>query len=246
MSSDWPRTMPSIGHELSPQQELACALRIMAHEGWQENLSGHITVSAHDNTMWANPWGLWWSEVRSSDIIRVAMDGAVVEGKWDVTPAVFLHTEIHQARSNARVVIHNHPHHATFLACTGQIPTISHQNSALLLNEMVLVNEYGGTVESSTAGVRLARAVGAANAILLANHGAIAIGESFGAACYLAVTFERACRFQVEAQRCAQPLIELPTTSALAVQTELKRNTADAYWRGAVRRLIATEPEVLS
>src|SRR4051795_5021934 len=91
-----PRRGPGIGPELSPRQELACALRILAHEGWRENLSGHITVATSDGGMWCNPWGMWWEEVRGSDVLRLDADGDVVEGKWDVTPAVFLHTELHR------------------------------------------------------------------------------------------------------------------------------------------------------
>jgi ribulose-5-phosphate 4-epimerase/fuculose-1-phosphate aldolase len=238
--------MPTIGRDLTPQQELACALRIMAHDGWQENLSGHITAIAPNETMFVNPWGLWWSEVRASDIVRVDMNGNLVDGKWDVTPAVFLHTELHRVRNDARVIIHNHPFAATLLACMGQLPTISHQNSALLLNELVFVDEYDGTIETARAGLDLADRVGSASAVLLANHGAIAMGPSFGAACYLATTFERACRFTVEAKRCGTTLQPLPTSTAQGVQVELRRNTADAFWRGAVRQLIVKEPEVLT
>ena len=40
-----PRPGPGIGHDLTIRQELACALRILAREGWRENLSGHVTVA---------------------------------------------------------------------------------------------------------------------------------------------------------------------------------------------------------
>ena len=105
-----PRAVPGIGRDLSVPEALACALRILAHEGWQENLSGHITWA--DDTgeaLWVNPWGMWWSEVRARDIMRVSLDGSVLSGKWDVTPVVFIHTELHRARPDARIVVHNHP-----------------------------------------------------------------------------------------------------------------------------------------
>ncbi len=239
--------MPGIGPSLGVEQELACALRILAAEGWQENLSGHITVALDDGTIAANPWGKWWSEVQASDIVRVDIDGRLVGGRYDVTPAVFLHTELHRARADARIVVHNHPYHATLLACLGVLPAISHQNSALFHGELVLVDEYDGTVESATAGEGLARRVGASTAVLLANHGAIVTGATFGAACYRAVTLERMCRFAVDALRCAMPLRPLPGNAAgyAALKAELDRNTPDAYWNGAVRQLLEREPEVL-
>jgi ribulose-5-phosphate 4-epimerase/fuculose-1-phosphate aldolase len=242
------KSMPGIGRDLSVEQELACALRVLASEGWQENLSGHITVICDDRTIAANPWGKWWSEVCATDIVHVDIDSAaVVGGDLDVTPAVYLHTELHRARPDARVVVHNHPYHATLLACLGVAPVLSHQNSALFEDEVAVVDEYEGTVESTAAGEWLAARVGKASAVLLANHGAIVTGTSFGEACYRAVTFERMCRFTVDALRCGRGLRRLPGDSAAraALKAELVRNTPDAYWHGAVRQLLAREPETL-
>jgi len=99
------RPVLGIGRELSVQQELACALRILAHAGWQENLSGHITwVQEGSTNLWCNPWGIWWEETKASDIALVADSGEHVAGQWDVTAAVFIHTELHRARPDAKVV----------------------------------------------------------------------------------------------------------------------------------------------
>ncbi|HEX4490971.1 MAG TPA: class II aldolase/adducin family protein [Acidimicrobiia bacterium] len=242
----WPSAVPGLGRGLTLRQSLACALRVLAHEGWQENLSGHITWADDDGeTIWANPWGMWWSEVRAADIVRVGLDGRVVEGQWDVTPAVFLHTELHRARPDARVVVHNHPYAATVLACLGVEPVIAHQNAGIFDGELACVDEYDGTVESEAAGRWLAERVGNASGVLLANHGAIVTGESVGAACYRAVTFERMCRFTLDALQARRELRPLPVGSRPALKGELIRNTPDAYWHGAVRQLLAREPEVL-
>jgi ribulose-5-phosphate 4-epimerase/fuculose-1-phosphate aldolase len=243
-----PMAMPGIGRALTVEQELACALRILAHAGWQENLSGHITVALDDGTLLANPWGKWWSEVRAADIVRVGLDGSVIAGRWNVTPAVFLHTELHRARPDARVIVHNHPPYATLLACLGVEPVISHQNAALFDGELAFVDEYDGTVESAEAGAWLAGRVGNASAVLLANHGAIVTGASFGSACYRSVTFERMCHFTYRAMCAGRDLRPLPLTGAPrgALKDELDRATPDAFWHGAARQLIAREPEVLS
>jgi ribulose-5-phosphate 4-epimerase/fuculose-1-phosphate aldolase len=240
----WPRAMAGIP-ELTAEQELACALRILAAAGWEENLSGHITLALDDGSLLANPWGMWWQEVTASDIVRVGTDGAVLAGRWDVTPAVFLHTELHRARPDARVVVHNHPHYATLLACLGVAPVISHQNAVLFDGEIAIVDEYDGTVESQAAGAWLAERIGGATAALLANHGAIVMGPNFGAAGYAAVTFERMCRFTYEALAAGHTLRELPPAARPALQAELKRNTPDAWWHGAVRGLLRDQPEVL-
>ncbi len=239
-----PAPGPGIGHALSIEQELACALRILAHEGWRENLSGHITWAAPDGGMWCNPWGIWWEEVRASDILRLDADGNIVEGKWDVTPAVFLHTELHRARSDATVIVHNHPYYATLLAAMGELPRMVHQNSCIFDGELAFVDEYGG-IEDANDGKWLAREMDDASGVLLAHHGAIVTAPTIASACYKAVTFERMCHFTYDIVQAGQTPVELPVAARAALKPVLQQNTPQAYWDGAVRLLLRDEPEVL-
>jgi ribulose-5-phosphate 4-epimerase/fuculose-1-phosphate aldolase len=239
-----PRPGPGIGHALTPEQELACALRICARAGWQENLSGHITIATADNGMLCNPWGLWWEEVTASDVLRLDAEGEVVQGRWDVTPAVFLHTELHRARSDATVIVHNHPYYATLLANLGVLPRILHQNASIFDDELVLVDEYSG-VEDANDGKWLAREVGRASGILLAHHGAIVTAPTVAEACYKAATFERMCRFTYDILAAGRTPTEIPAEQRPALKKLMNDVTGRAYWEPAVRMLIAREPDVL-
>lgn len=240
-----PRPGPGIGHALSAEQELACALRICAREGWRENLSGHITIATTDGGMLCNPWGLWWDEVTASDVLRLDASGDVVQGRWDVTPAVFLHTELHRSRPDATVIVHNHPYYATLLATMGELPRVVHQNASIFHDELVLVDEYSG-VEDANDGKWLAREVGAASGILLAHHGAIVTAPTVAEACYKAATFERMCHMTYDTLVAGRPPTELPADARAALKPVLRQNTPQAYWDGAVRLLLRDEPEVVS
>ena len=239
-----PRPGPGIGHDLTVRQELACALRILAREGWRENLSGHITVATDDGGMWCNPWGLWWEEVRASDILRLDADGEIVEGQCDVTPAVFLHTELHRVRADAAVVVHNHPYYATLLSTMGVRPRLAHQNSCIFDGELVLVDEYSG-VDDAAQGRWLAEQVGNASGILLAHHGAIVTGSTIGETCYKAVTFERMCRLTYDILAIGRTPNEVPAVQRPELKSMLRQNTPRAYWDGAVRQLLANEQETI-
>jgi ribulose-5-phosphate 4-epimerase/fuculose-1-phosphate aldolase len=225
-------------------QQLACALRVLAREGWRENLSGHVTWSTLDGGMWVNPWGVWWEEVRASQVVRLDAEGDIVEGDWDVTPAVFLHTELHRARADATVIVHNHPYYATLLAAMGEPPRIVHQNSCIFDGELAIVDEYEG-VDDVTGGKWLTREVGDASGVLLAHHGAIVTAPTIAEACYKATTFERMCRFTYDILRAQRTPVELPVDHRRAMKAALKQNAPGAYWEGAVRMLLRDEPEVL-
>lgn len=80
--------------------------------------------------MLVNPWGLWWREISTSDICEVGANGRVVDGRWDVTPAIYIHTELHRLRPDARVVVHNHPYQVTMVAALDMLPEVLHENGS--------------------------------------------------------------------------------------------------------------------
>jgi ribulose-5-phosphate 4-epimerase/fuculose-1-phosphate aldolase len=239
-----PNPGPGLSLELTVPQQLACALRILAHDGWQENLSGHITWATGDGGMWVNPWGMWWEEVRAADIVRLDADGNIVEGRWDVTPAVFLHTELHRARADATVVVHNHPYHATLLAAMGEPPRMVHQNSCIFDGELAFVDEYG-VLENAADGQWLADNVGDASGILLAHHGAIVTAPTIAEACYKATAFERMCRLTHDLLAAGREPVEVGAAFRPGLKANLRQNAPTAYWHGAVRGLLRTDPDVL-
>jgi ribulose-5-phosphate 4-epimerase/fuculose-1-phosphate aldolase len=94
-----PSKMPPIGVDLTDEQQLAIAFRHLADIDFAENMAGHITWQPDRSTdMYVNPWGLWWQELTASDICVVDEDARVVRGRWDVTPAIHIHTELHRIR----------------------------------------------------------------------------------------------------------------------------------------------------
>jgi ribulose-5-phosphate 4-epimerase/fuculose-1-phosphate aldolase len=188
---------------------------------------------------------MWWEEVRASDVLGLDADGNVVEGKWDVTPAVFLHTELHRARPDAAAIVHNHPYHATLLAVMRQLPRLVHQNSCIFDGELAFVDEYGG-VDDADGGKWLASEVGNASGVLLAHHGAIVTGSTVAEMCYKAATFERMCRLTYDALAAGHEPLEVPVGERADLKQMLRQNTPRAYWDGAVRLLLQDEAEVLT
>lgn len=241
-----PSVMPPVGVDLTHEQALACAFRILAATGFSENLGGHITwVDGDDATMLVNPWGLWWEEVTASDVCRVDRAGERVAGRWDVTPAIHIHTELHRRRADARVVVHNHPYYATVLAAIGLLPEVYHQTGSMFDGDLCFVDEYEGEVDDAGKGADLATRIGDASIVVLANHGVVVTGVSLAEAVYRAASFDRMCRLTVDVLRLGRPA----TTVAPGLRTPLKASlierAADVYWAGAVRQLLRRDTVVL-
>jgi ribulose-5-phosphate 4-epimerase/fuculose-1-phosphate aldolase len=238
--------MPPVGVELTDRQRLACLHRILAGLGFNENMAGHVTMIADaTGNVWASPWGLWWDEVRASDLCLVSPEGELLEGRWDVSPAIFVHTALHRQRPDARVIVHNHPYHATLLATLGRLPEITHQAACMFDGALALVDEYEGQVLDQDASAWLAERVGSAEGVILVSHGALVIGASAEEATYRSATFDRMCRLTADALISGQPTREIATEHRAALRDAFRTHALDAYWNGAVRLLLARDASVL-
>ena len=143
------------------------------------------------------------------------------------------------------MIVHNHPYYATLLAAMGELPRIVQQNSCIFDGELAFVNEYG-SIEGEADGQWLADQIGKASGILLAHHGAIVTAPTIAEACYKATTFERMCRFTYDILLAGRQPRELPASARAPIQAALRQNAPRVYWEGAVRQLLAREPEVLT
>lgn len=240
-----PSVMPPLA-ELTVEQSIACAFRILAKEGFAENMAGHITWQLPGGTdMLVNPWGLWWAELTASDICTVDEDANVVSGRWDVTPAIHIHTELHRVRPDARVVVHNHPYHVSLLAALGVTPQLVHQTGSLFLDDLCFVEEYTGEVDTADLAVDLAKRIGDANVAILGNHGVIVTGSNIPEATYRAASIDRVCRLAYDVLVTGREPLEMTRSVMEGMKESLIERAADVYWGGAVRALLRESPEVL-
>ena len=197
--------------------------------------------------MLINPWGLWWRELTASDICEVDEDGVVIAGKWDVTQAFHIHTELHRARPDARVVVHNHPYYTSLLACLGELPRVVHQTASMFAGDISLVDEYTGEVDSAERGRDLAQRIGSANIVILKSHGVIVIADTVERATYLSASLERASRTTVDLMKIGTNAAgNLDQNLVAGMKVSLLERGSDVYWDGLVRQLIRVESEVLS
>lgn len=246
-SAVWsPAVMPPIGVELSDPQALAVAFRHLADIGFAENMAGHITWQPGGQAeMLVNPWGLWWAELTASDICAVGGDARVVRGRWDVTPAIHIHTELHRARPDARVVIHNHPYYVSLLASLQTLPDLVHQTGSLFLDDLCFIDSYDGEIDSAALARDLALRIGEANAAILASHGVIVTGRTLAEAVYRSATIERVCKLAYHVMLTGRTPAPMKRSDMAGMQASLIERAAEVYWAGAARMTIKADPHVL-
>jgi ribulose-5-phosphate 4-epimerase/fuculose-1-phosphate aldolase len=162
-----------------------------------------------------------------------------------VTPAVHIHTELHRVRPDARVVVHNHPYYVTVLAALGILPDLLNQTGAMFLDDLRVVQEYTGEVDSPELGAELAELIGPASTTILASHGVLITGATVAEAVYRSATIDRVCRLAYDVMVSGRDPLPIAPGIMKGMKASLLERAVDVYWAGAVRLLLRDEPDVL-
>jgi L-ribulose-5-phosphate 4-epimerase len=231
---------------LDPRVEMVLLARTLRHEGYEEHLSGHITIALDDGTLLCNPWFLLWDEFGPDDVIRIDRDGAVVEGRWPAPPGITLHVELHKARDDVGVALHAHSRWGTVWANAHRVPPCLDQSSALGGGTIAVVDEYRGAVNQAEAAAAAVAALGDADMALLAHHGVFVLGRSVRAVHQRAVALEHRCRtaWLTEQLGGAGDLRGLPDE----VRARFGRGNGESFvgfWEAMARRELRADPQLL-
>src|SRR5690606_13135734 len=121
--NDGPPPRSAIGEEeWRLRVDLAACYRIFAMLGWTELIYNHITVRipGPDKHFVINPFGLHYSEVTASNLVRIDLQGNIVgHSDWPVNPAGFtVHAAIHDGIPGAHCVMHTHTTAGMAVACS--------------------------------------------------------------------------------------------------------------------------------
>jgi L-ribulose-5-phosphate 4-epimerase len=231
--------------DLSPREELVLLARCLWHEGYNDHLAGHITCNLGDGTLLCNPWLITWDELRPHQVIRIDLQGEVVEGDWPAPLGIPLHLALHEQRPGVQWAMHNHPLYGTVWADMGEIPPAMDQSSALGGGELVLVDEYEGAANDFGAASAAASLMGEADMALLAGHGVLVLGGSARAVHQRAVALEQRCQ-RAWHVRAAGGALESPLPEAFVAA--MRRSDGEGFigfWEAMVRQELRRDPALL-
>ncbi|XP_020745500.1 alpha-adducin isoform X1 [Odocoileus virginianus] len=182
--------------------KLAAFYRLADLFGWAQLIYNHITtrVSSEQEHFLIVPFGLLYSEVTASSLVKVNLQGDIVDRgstNLGVNQAGFtLHSAIYAARPDVRCVVHIHtPAGAAVSAMKCGLLPISPE--ALSLGE-VAYHDYHGILVDEEEKILIQKNLGPKSKVLiLRNHGLVSVGESVEEAFYYIHNLVVACEIQV-------------------------------------------------
>ena len=200
--------------EWDARVRLAACYRIFAHLGWTEMIYNHITLRLEGDGDGArfliNPFGLHYSEVKASNLVKVDLQGRKVgTSPWPVNPAGFtVHAAIHAGVPGAHCVMHTHTTAGSAVACSKAGLSMSNFYAAQL-HDKVAYHDFEGITVHAEEGPRLVRNIGAKPAVILRNHGLLAWGPTLAKTFVMLWTLNRACEIQL-ASMAMGPVLDIP------------------------------------
>jgi ribulose-5-phosphate 4-epimerase/fuculose-1-phosphate aldolase len=228
--------------------DLAAAYRLCALYGWDDQLATHISarLPGPEHQFLINPLGLLFEEITASSLIRIDLDGnKLEESPWKVNRAGFIiHSAIHAAREDARVVVHLH-------TIAGQaIAAQRHGLLALTPYGMILAGQIGyhpweGVTVNEDEQPRLLPALGERDVLILQNHGTLTVGPSLAEAFQRMYFVERACQAQIAAQSSGAELIVPDDGIPAILRAQLRGGFGDSArlaWNALRRKLDRIDP----
>ena len=190
--------------------QLAACYRIFDHMGWSEMIYNHITakVPGPEHHFLINPYGLHYREVTASNLVKVDIDGNIVEHTdYAVNPAgIVIHTAIHAARPDIQCIAHTHTNAGMAVACTQEGLRTDNFYSALLHNQ-IAYHDFEGITVNDEEKPRLIANLGDKSLMILRNHGRLAGGRTIPEAFQNLWAMERACQVQVTTDSTGRPNI---------------------------------------
>jgi L-fuculose-phosphate aldolase len=170
------------------------------NRGYIASNDGNISVRLDDNQVLITPTGISKGFMSVDDLIIIDLDGKLINGKKKQSSESNMHLQIYKDRPDVKSVCHAHPPYATGFAVAG-IPL-----DKMILPEVIITLGTVPIIEYGTTGTeelysKISKYIKDYDAFLLANHGALTVGNSLLNAYHKMETLEHAAKIQFIAQQ---------------------------------------------
>ena len=239
--------------EWQARVDLAACYRLVAIYGMSDMMANHISarVPDEDGAFLINAYGMMYEEITASSLIKIDHDGNILskpdfgELDYGVNVAGYvIHSAVHEARPEVACVIHTHSWASmavSALEC-GLLPITQTGMRFLKIG----YHDYQGVVLDLAEKASLIQDLGAGEALILRNHGALTVGRTIGEAFNWMHRIELSCHAQLAAMACNTPLVKVPQSVLESTWNNYQRGTRRPYglmeWPALLRKLDRMDP----
>lgn len=138
---------------------------------------GNISAIIDENRILITPTGVCKGDLKKEDLLIVDYDGNVIEGNLKPTSEMKMHIAVYKKRKDVKAIVHAHPKAATAFAVAGlQLDKVTLPEVIFSLGKIAFANY--GTPSTTQIPEEVDKVIDDADAVLLANHGALTVGKT--------------------------------------------------------------------
>lgn len=196
--------------EWEARQQLAACYRIFDLLGWSESLYNHISVAVPDEegAFLINPFGLLYSEVCASNLVKIDIAGNTLDGSpYPVNKAGFTqHSYFHHHLPWVKAICHVHTTETMAVSSFegGLLPSNFY---ACFLTGQIGYHDFEGITVRAEEGERLLANLGKHRVLMLRNHGPVVLAETLPEMFLNMWTLQRACEVQCATLAMGKPIL---------------------------------------
>jgi L-fuculose-phosphate aldolase len=188
------------------RQDMVLFGKLLHRLGFMPGTSGNLSIRLDRDRLLVTPTSMSKFLLTPEDIVIVDLDGRQLEGSRNVTSELSMHLAVYHHRDDVGAVVHSHPPVATAFACAGRgLEEMLCQEAVMTLGVVPLA-AYATTGTSEVA-ASLVPFLPFHDAILMANHGAVAYGSTILEAFQKMETVEHLAQIALVAHQLGAPRI---------------------------------------
>ncbi len=185
------------------RHDVAEGAKQMVLRGLAHMTSGNVSARISSDRFAVTPTGMDHAKLTAEDIVVIDADERVVDGKRKPTSEVPMHLSVYHHRPEVGAVFHTHSDMATTFAVLGEDILAVHYILAFA-GRRVRCAPYA-TYGTRDLAANCLDALGENNAVLLGNHGVLAVGPTLAAALNVAESVEIAAGLYYRARCIGTP-----------------------------------------
>lgn len=191
------------------RNNLAAAYQVLAILGLDDHTYTHLSARPPEaDFYYIYPFGLRFSEVYADNLLKVSLDGSVLEGiEYQYNKTGYItHGNIYRARQDISAIFHLHTPSTVAVSSMRQgLMPISQW--ALHFYDRVSYHEYNSLLLNDSHGNAMIDDLAQNYVIFLRNHGTVCAGRTIHEAMFYSYHLEQACKTQCLAYSTGQELI---------------------------------------
>ena len=204
--------------------DLAAAYQLAHIYKWTDLIYTHFSArvpGTHDFLI--NPYGMMFDEITASNLVKIDLEGKIKDDPLGIgvnEAGFIIHSCMHAARPEINCVIHTHTRATVAVSAMkcGLLPISQH---AMRVQQQVTYHDYEGIALYKEEQARMAANLGKkSKAMILRNHGLLALGESVREAFEIMYYLDTACQIQVDSLAGGMHNVQIMSEQAAKTATE--------------------------